>query len=138
MKKIFLDTNIVLDFLDKKRPLHEKSKELMNMIIMEDYSIFISEDMLSTIFYISKDKEKVLLFFETIIVKWSVVPYVVVLISEAIKLCQSHKGQDLKDTLQCLCAKEHECTYIVTSDEGFIDCGIEVLSYDKILLSTIS
>ena len=94
---------------------------------------FSSEDMLSTIFYISKDKEKVLLFFETIIDKWSVVPYGKELISEAIIECKMTKGQDLEDTLQCLCAKKHNCTYIVTSDKGFIDCGVEVISYDDML-----
>ena len=133
MKKIFLDTNIVLDFLDKKRPFHAQAKALMAKLIMEEYSIFISEDMLSTIFYISKEKEKVLLFFETIIVKWLVVPYGVALISEAIRVCKTDKGQDLEDTLQCLCAKEHGCVCIVTSDKGFIDCGVEVLSYDEML-----
>jgi len=134
MKKIFLDTNIVLDFLDKKRPLHLQSKELISMLTIEDYDIYISEDMLSTIFYISKDKEKVLLFFETIIKKWSVVPYGVALISEAVERCKENKGQDLEDTLQCLCAKEHDCTYIVTSDEGFVDCGIEVVNYNSMLI----
>ena len=133
MKNIFLDTNIVLDFLDKKRPLHEKSKELITKLTIEDYSIFISEDMLSTIFYISKDKEKVLLFFETIIQKWSVVPYGLTLIAEAITKCKTHKGQDLEDTLQCLCSKEHDCIYIVTSDKSFVDCGIEVVNYNEIL-----
>ena len=135
MKNIFLDTNIVLDFLDKKRPLHLQSKALISKLIIEDYNIFISEDMLSTIFYISKDKEKVLLFFETIIAKWSVVPYGLALISKAITSCKINKGQDLEDTLQCLCAKAHDCIYIVTSDKGFVDCGIEVVDYDKMLNS---
>ena len=69
-------------------------------LIMEDYSIFMSEDMLSTIFYISKDKEKVLLFFETILSKWSVAPYGIALIS----------------------------------DKSFVDCAVEVVNYDKILI----
>ena len=102
-------------------------------LIMEDYSIFMSEDMLSTIFYISKDKEKVLLFFETILSKWSVVPYGIALISEAITKCKTHKGQDLEDTLQCLCSREQDCIYIVSSDKNFVDCGIEVVNYDGIL-----
>jgi len=133
MKNIFLDTNIVLDFLDKKRSLHLKAKELITKLTIEDYSIFISEDMLNTIFYISKEKEKVLLFFETIIEKWSVVPYGLTLISEAITKCQVNKGQDLEDTLQCLCSRKHDCIYIVTSDKGFVDCGIEIVNYDGIL-----
>lgn len=133
MKKIFLDTNIVLDFLDKSRPLHNQSKVLMQKLILENYKVYISEDMLSTIFYISKEKEKVLGFFETIMTKWSVVSYGVALISEAIELCQQNRGQDLEDTLQCLSAKKNECIYIVTSDKDFIDCGIEVVDYAQLL-----
>ena len=132
MQKVFLDTNIVLDFLDKKRVNHQKAKDLISKLIMKDSQIFISEDMLSTIFYISKDKEKVLLFFEMIMNKWLVVPYGKELILRAILECQENKGQDLEDTLQCLCAKEHNCEYIVTSDKGFVDCGVEVLGYEEV------
>ena len=131
MQKVFLDTNIILDFLDKKRPLHLKAKALISKLIMNDYEIVISEDMLSTIYYINKDKVRVLEFFKTIIEKWNVIPYGKLLILEAIELCQNNKGQDLEDTLQCLSAKKYECFFVVTSDEGFVDCGIEVLSYEK-------
>lgn len=89
--------------------------------------------MLSTIFYISKDKERVLAFFKTIMEKWSVVPYGSPLVLEAIELCQNNKGQDLEDTLQCLSAKKNDALFIVTSDEGFVECGIEILSYEKAL-----
>jgi len=133
MKKIFLDTNIVLDFLDKKRPLHHQAKTLMQKLILEDYEIYISEDMLSTIFYISKEKEQVLSFFTMIMHKWSVVSYGNSLIVEAIKICQENSGQDLEDTLQCLCAKKHQCIYIVTSDKGFVECGVEVVGYEQLL-----
>jgi predicted nucleic acid-binding protein len=131
MRKVFLDTNIILDFLDKKRPLHLNAKKLISKLIMNDYEIVLSEDMLSTIYYINKDKVRVLEFFETIMEKWNVIPYGQSLILEAISLCQNNKGQDLEDTLQCLSAKKHECFFVVTSDEGFVDCGIEVLSYEK-------
>jgi predicted nucleic acid-binding protein len=131
MRKVFLDTNIILDFLDKKRPLHLNAKKLISKLIMNDYEIVLSEDMLSTIYYINKDKVRVLEFFKTIVEKWNVVPYGQSLIVEAISLCQNNKGQDLEDTLQCLAAKKHECFFVVTSDVGFVDCGIEVLSYEK-------
>lgn len=42
MQKVFLDTNIILDFLDKKRPLHLKAKALISKLIMNDMQIVIS------------------------------------------------------------------------------------------------
>jgi predicted nucleic acid-binding protein len=130
--RLFLDTNIILDFLDKKRALHPQAKELFLKIIKEDYFIVISEDMLSTIYYIHKNKSNALDFFETIIDEWEIVPYEKDVITEAIKICKK-TGQDLEDTLQCLSAKKHQCTYLITSDKGFVNCGIEVLSYGEFL-----
>ena len=132
MQKVFLDTNIILDFLDKKRPYHENATRLISMLIGEKTEIYISEDMLSTIFYIIKDKKRVLLFFEMITKRWFVVPYGRELINEAIGVCLENKGQDLEDTLQCLCAKQNNCTFVITSDKGFVDCGVEVLGYEQV------
>ena len=129
MKKIFLDTNIILDFLDKKRALHKDAKLLIQKLIIENYDIYISEDMISTIYYVGKDKEKILNFFKTIINRWSVVPFGTELILEAVEICEKNPTQDLEDTLQCLCAKRYDCTYIVTSDKNFIDCGVKVINY---------
>jgi len=132
MKKIFLDTNIILDFLDKKRALHKDAKLLIQKLIIENYDIYISEDMISTIYYVGKDKEKILNFFKTIINRWSVVPFGTELILEAVEICQKNPTQDLEDTLQCLCAKRYDCKYIVTFDKNFIDCGIKVINYLEI------
>jgi len=132
MQKVFLDTNIILDFLDKKRPHHENATRLISMLIGKKTEIYISEDMLSTIFYIIKDKKRVLLFFEMITKRWFVVPYGRELINEAIGVCLENKGQDLEDTLQCLCAKQNNCTFVITSDKGFVDCGVEVLGYEQV------
>ena len=60
-----------LDFLDKQRQYHEKSKDLFMHLVVNDHEVVISEDMLSTIYYIHKDKPTALLaFFETIVEEW--------------------------------------------------------------------
>lgn len=130
--RVFLDTNIVLDFLDKKRALHTQAEELFLKIITEDYSVVISEDMLSTIYYIHKNKSNALDFFDTIIEEWEIVPYGKDTITQAIQICKE-TGQDLEDTLQCLSAKKYDCIYIITSDKSFVDCGVEVSSYATFL-----
>lgn len=70
---VFLDTNIIADIIDPSRKNHEVSLELLELLALKDYDICISEDMLTTLFYILKDKEKTLLFFENLIfVDWKV------------------------------------------------------------------
>jgi len=129
MHRLFLDTNIVLDFLDRQRVDHEKAKALIKDIVVNEHQVVISEDMLSTVYYIHKEKPKVLDFFETILKEWEVVPYGPKVIAQAIAHCRM-SGEDFEDALQCLCAKENGCIYIVTSDKGFAQCGVEIVDYD--------
>ena len=55
--KIFLDTNIVVDIIDKSRAKHKIALDFLEYLILEEYIICISEDMLTTLFYILKDKK---------------------------------------------------------------------------------
>lgn len=66
MRKIFLDTNIVLDLIDAERPNNKNIHLLLKHLITNDMNIVVSEDMLSTIFYIQKDKPLVLKFLYSI------------------------------------------------------------------------
>ena len=130
---IYLDTNIVADMIDGGRANHGLSLELLKKLMLEDYDIFISEDMLSTLYYISNDKRATLEFFENIIyVDWQIVPFGMDIIKEATHLSLT-SGLDLEDTLQCLCAKNNECMILVTNDKKFVGCGIDVVGYERFL-----
>jgi len=133
-KNIFLDTNIILDFLDDKREDHKRVQELIQYLVLNNYKITLSEDMLSTIFYIIKDKKATLRFFKTIIKKWNIVPYGLELIEEAIDIALE-KSLDLEDLLQCLSAKKSGATILITKDKGFFDCGLTIYTTDKFLIS---
>ena len=133
MKSIFLDTNIVLDILDSERKNHAIAKQLLEKIVIDEYSVTISEDMLSTIFYIIKDKQAVLHFFETILQHWTITSFGKATVSKAVTLCLENKGQDFEDTLQCLSAKASLCDAIITHDKRFIDCGVKVLTIETFL-----
>ena len=127
-KNIFLDTNIIIDFLDSKRAKHKLACTLIEKLILEDYKIFMSEDMLSTIYYLIKDKNRVLNFFKDIYSEWNIVPFGGDVIIEAIEI--SLKSQkDFEDILQCLTAKKYKAIFIVTNDKKFTDCGVKIGDY---------
>ena len=131
---IYLDTNIVADMIDGGRANHGLSLALLKKLMLEDYDVFISEDMLSTLYYISNDKRATLEFFENIVyVDWQVMAFGRDVIKEATHLSLT-KGLDLEDTLQCLCAKNNACDTLITNDKKFVDCGVEILEYEKFLL----
>jgi predicted nucleic acid-binding protein len=132
VKKIFLDTNIILDFLDNERPHYHDAVRLITTLTAQGWHIYISEDMMSTIFYLRKDPSQVLDFFDYILSHWHIVPYGYELMRKAVESARTHQA-DLEDTLQCLCAREHGCTLIVTEDRGFVTCGVEVSDYKGVL-----
>jgi predicted nucleic-acid-binding protein len=103
-------------------------------LTLNGYQITISEDMLSTIYYIDKNREKVLLFFKTILSKWEIVSYGVSLIKEAIDI-SIIKGIDLEDLMQCLSAKKSSCDILITEDRRFYDCGLGIYTINDFLTS---
>jgi len=128
--KIYFDTNIVLDMLDSSRHHHTKSIALLKKFGLAKYQMYISEDMLSTIYYISKDKTSTLEFFENIIyIDWCILAFGTNVIKNATQEALQ-KNLDLEDLLQCLCAKENDCQLFITNDKKFYDCGIKIVGYD--------
>lgn len=129
-KKIFLDTNIVADIIDAKRENHTKAMKLMEKIIDDNQVVCISEDMLTTLFYISKNKKETLEFFQNVIfIDWEILNFTKDILQNGVELSLQN-ALDLEDVLQCLCAKQCGCETIVTNDNKFYNCGIEVKSYD--------
>ncbi|MGE0738096.1 type II toxin-antitoxin system VapC family toxin [Sulfurimonas sp.] len=131
-KRIFLDINIVIDIIDEARASHQKAKLMLIKIIEQDYEVYISEDVITTIYYVLKGNVKVLYFFKNIMSRWNVVPFGKDVIEDSIDFSIKYNS-DLEDTLQCMCAKKNGCKTFITSDKKFIDCGIEVLDYEQFL-----
>jgi predicted nucleic acid-binding protein len=133
LNKIFLDTNIVADIIDATRPNHNKSMILLKQLVVNNYEICISEDMITTLYYISKDKTTTLGFLEDVVfVDWTILIFGKSVLNQAVKLSRKD-NLDLEDTLQCLCAKENSCSVLITNDKRFYNCGIQIMSYDEFL-----
>ena len=74
--KIFLDTNIVADMIDSSRNNHFLALDFLKKSIINDYKLYISEDMISTLYYISKDKISTLDFIKNIVlIDWEIVSF---------------------------------------------------------------
>lgn len=131
-KKVFFDINVVLDLLDSKRPKSTMAKVVLEELILSDSIIMISEDMLSTIFYIHKEKKEVLAFLKIIQDDWAIAPFGKEVIKNAIDL-SIKQNLDLEDVLQCLCAKENNCDALITNDKHFHDCGLSIFTIEEFI-----
>jgi len=135
-KKVFLDTNVIIDFIEHSRAKHDIAVRLFEYLSVNSYQICISEDMLSTIFYVAKDKNVVLKFFTVIQKKWDITHYGKETIDTAIDISMK-MSLDFEDVLQCVCAKNNNCDTLITNDKYFFDCGIKILSAEDFLSPTI-
>jgi predicted nucleic acid-binding protein len=132
-KRIFSDTNIVADIIQKARSNHNNSMELLEYLILNNYEICISEDMITTLYYILKDKKTTLGFLENLVfIDWTILIFGEKVLKNAVKL-SLEENIDLEDTLQCLCAKENDCEVLVTNDKKFYDCGIKIMTAKEYL-----
>ena len=130
--RVFFDTNVILDIIDSNRQSHKLAMRVWERVVAEGFDIVISEDMLSTIFYINEDKKYVLDFFNFIQNRWYVVAFGKKVIENAINL-SLEKNLDLEDVLQCFCAKENSCDVFITNDKKFYDCGIKIETVEEFL-----
>ncbi len=134
LNKIFLDTDIVLDIIYTSRPNHNKSLKLLKQLILNDCEICISEDMITTLYYILKDKKTTLGFLENVIfIDWTILIFGKSVLEKGVQL-SLEKNLDLEDVLQCLCAKENGCNAFITNDKGFYSCGIKIINVKDFLL----
>jgi predicted nucleic acid-binding protein len=131
-KKVFLDINVVIDFLDHSRQRHPDAVMLIEYLTVNDYKICISEDMLTTIYYISTNKNDVLLFLKAVTTHWQILHFGEETIRSAIAISLEKKS-DLEDVLQCCCAVTSNCESLITNDTAFYDCGIAIYSSKKFL-----
>ncbi len=126
---IFLDTNVVVDFFDVKRPRHKLTVELIKKMANANYQLIISEDILITVYYICKktvNRKRLLRVLEIANRNFLVVHFANGVIDDALRLCQKNSRLDLEDTLQAVCAQEHDCDMIITNDKKFPKLKIPV------------
>ncbi|CAA6799103.1 MAG: Ribonuclease [uncultured Sulfurovum sp.] len=133
LSNIYVDTNIIIDICDLKRPSHMSSLKIIRDYAEDGCELYINSDSLATLFYILRNQAK--LSFEEAIEKMYFVRDIFTLISiddsifyEALALCENNICTDYEDATQYICAKKVEADIIVTNDKGFISEDIELFS----------
>ncbi len=115
--KIFLDTNIILDILDDKRPAHSPSVELYQLIETGELDAFISESVLTTTDYIlqkiaTRSKRADLLFI--LLDFLQVLPCTTKTCRKALQ----SNFPDMEDSILYHIALDHSLDYFITNDKA--------------------
>ena len=134
-KKVYFDTNVIVDLFDIKRPFHRESLNVFKTIFEnEEIDVFINTDTLTNLFYILRSHIK--LSFDDAIKKleyvknsFSIVSTENAEIDQTIDLCKKHIFKDYEDGMQYICALKSECTLIITNNaKDFKNAQIEVVT----------
>lgn len=133
--KLYVDTNVVVDICDAKRPNYIKSFAFIEeRLKKENGELFINSDTLSVLFYILSNRST--LSQEQVLEKMNFVSDIFTLVTiestdveQALKLCSDKTTafQDYEDALQYVCARKINADAIVTNDKGFASEEIEIL-----------
>ncbi|EJJ9048307.1 type II toxin-antitoxin system VapC family toxin [Campylobacter coli] len=135
MKKVYLDTNIFLDYFNAERTYHNEAKQLIYFLITNNIQIVFSEDMISTVAYILKKENlgKFTHFIKTISLEkdFNIASFGASVINMACDYYDKYRG-DFEDYLQYFCAEKEGCCAIYTMDKKFPNLKIPVKRYGEI------
>lgn len=116
MQKIFLDTNIVIDFLGERENFYETAAKIMTLADKKKIKIFTSPSSISNTFYILAKYENSKLVLEKLR-KFKVLCAISIINDEVVEKALNSDFKDFEDALQYYSAIESNCDLIVTRNE---------------------
>ena len=135
MKKVFLDTNIIVDLIADRKPFSKYSIEIFKKAEEKKIKLFTSSHSIATTHYLLKKylEEKILRD-----VLYNLLDYVTIIAvdTDVLKKGLRSKHKDFEDSIQILCASTIEkIDCIVTRNtKDFRDSEILVLTPDELSL----
>ena len=135
MKKIFLDTNIILDFLGEREGFYEASAKIMTLADKKKIQVYTSPSSISNVFYVLAKYENSKIALEKIR-KFKLLCSMSVMDDEVVEKAIHSNFKDFEDAMQYFSALASNCNMIITRNEkDFKNAMIPVMNAESYLLS---
>lgn len=135
MKKIFLDTNIILDFLGEREGFYEASAKIMTLADKKKIQVYTSPSSISNVFYVLAKYENSKIALEKIR-KFKLLCSMSVMDDEVVEKAIHSNFKDFEDAMQYFSALASNCDVIITRNEkDFKNALIPVMNAESYLLS---
>jgi predicted nucleic acid-binding protein len=125
MYKVFLDINILLDYLIAEREGHSSAQRIIELSVDNKIISYISSITLINIFYILR-KQRTESERKEIIESFLVILDIVELDVNLLQLSLYLPIEDYEDSVQYACAEKVDVDYIITGDLKFQKCDLEL------------
>ena len=126
-KKIFVDSDIVLDVLCKRDPYYEYAAKIFSLADMKKLTVYTTSLVVANVYYILRkaigiEKSKEALRKLRLLVK------IISVEEREVDLALNSSFSDFEDALQYFSAVENQCEYIITRNiEDYKNAEIKVL-----------
>lgn len=132
MKRIFIDTNVIIDVLMRREGFLASAKVLA-LAKKDNVSLFVSVLTMANIAYILRKTLKGDAFYQEI-TKIASLLYVMDITTEHFQLAIKLRAKDFEDALQYYCVMSNSCDVIVTRNKkDFNFSEVNVMTPEEIL-----
>lgn len=129
-ENVFVDANVLLDYLDASRPTHQQSTEALRYLLQQNVTLFTSCDIMTTIYYVHAKKAKKEAFLDMKLINrfCTIIDFSNREIDNVCALMEKDsRYDDFEDALQYVLAKKSVCDLILTNDNAFVADEIETI-----------
>lgn len=134
-KRIFLDTNIILDFLGNRKPYYNSIAKIATLAEKEKLTMVASPISFATVNYILAKAESQKIAIKKLR-KFKIVCEVCQMDEQTIEKGLHSEMKDFEDALQYFCATESDCDIILTRNgKDFKKSMLPVMTADEFLKS---
>lgn len=134
-KRIFLDTNVMLDFLGERKPFYESAAKIVTLAEKDNFIAVVSPISYTTVSYFISKFESAKIAIEKLR-KFKVISEVCTINEQTINKGLNSGFDDFEDALQYYNAIESNCDIIITRNaKDFKKSILPVMSPDEYLTS---
>jgi len=133
MRRLLLDTNIILDIALKREPHFEHSSKIFELIDRKRIIGYITASTVTDIYYISRKEKGNEIAIEFISNLIEIIDVIGVDKSTIVKALKSNL-KDFEDAVQVSAAENYEIEIIVTRNKSdFLNSGLEILTPKELI-----
>ncbi len=133
MQKVFLDTNIVIDFLGERKGFYDFSAKILTLADKKKIKVYTSPTSISNCYYILSRHENSKNVLEKIR-KFKLLCGISVMNDEVIEKAINSDFKDFEDSMQYFSALETNCDIIITRNQkDFKNALIPVMNPESYL-----
>lgn len=133
MQKIFLDTNIVIDFLGERENFYEPSAKILTLADKKKVKIFTSPTSITNAYYVLSKFENSKIALEKIR-KFKLLCSMSIMNDEVVEKAINSDFKDFEDAMQYFSAIASNCDIIITRNEkDFKSALIPVMNAESYL-----